>query len=567
MLMASRLLYGMAKQNVLPPVFGKVMAGRRSPWVSIIFTTLIAFALIVFVSTVLPESVTASLGGTTSLLLLTVFAVVNVAVIILRQDKSANTEHFKAPKFLPWIGVFTCVFLVGPWARLDDLIQYQIAAALVGIGVVLLIAAGAVGVLSRKRIAVGYTALALLGATGAAAALGRPAADWTWALPSVVGAACGALVLRLLYRRPRTAGEGPAPGRVVDRRGVLIALTGAGLAGALGWRLGGTGEVDAARDAVRLPAPASAGPEGSGLDVDGLTSYLTPNADFYRVDTALVVPRVDAGSWRLKVHGEGVRRPLELDFEQLLRRDTIERDITLTCVSNEVGGPYVSSARWLGVPLAPLLEEAGVRPPSRGGPADQLVSRSVDGMTLGTPVDTVMDGRDAMLAIGMNGEPLPFRHGFPVRMVVPGLYGYVSACKWLQELELTTFDAFDPYWVRRDWAREAPIKTQSRIDTPRPFARLRAGTVRVAGVAWAQHRGIRRVEIRVDDGPWQDARLAAEAGLDTWRQWVWDWPATGGSHTLHVRATDATGAVQTSRRQGTVPDGATGLHSVVVSVD
>ncbi|MEU1070943.1 molybdopterin-dependent oxidoreductase, partial [Streptomyces albidoflavus] len=332
----------------------------------------------------------------------------------------------------------------------------------------------------------------------------------------------------------------------------------------------GAADAEASRAAVRLPRPSSPArpiPAQARPRVEGLSPFTTANRDFYRVDTALVVPRVDAGSWRLKVHGEGVRGRLELDFDQLLRRDMIERDITLTCVSNEVGGPYVSSARWLGVPLAPLLEEAGVRPPSRGGPADQLVSRSVDGMTLGTPVDTVMDGRDAILAVGMNGEPLPFRHGFPVRMVVPGLYGYVSACKWLQELELTTFDAFDPYWVRRDWAREAPIKTQSRIDTPRPFARLRAGTVRVAGVAWAQHRGIRRVEIRVDDGPWQDARLAAEANLDTWRQWVWDWPATEGSHTLHVRATDATGAVQTSRRQGTVPDGATGLHSVVVSVD
>ncbi|OWA04750.1 molybdopterin-binding oxidoreductase [Streptomyces sp. CS227] len=449
-----------------------------------------------------------------------------------------------------------------------------------GILVLLTLFAAAVGLVARRNRRAGVAGVLVFGVIGAAAALSRPGSGLLDALPSAAGALAGAGVLWLLVGR--LTGTGPGTEEVsrdraaLDRRGFVLAAgasvavsAGAGFAGR---RLGASGAAgaEASRAAVRLPRPSSPArpiPAQARPRVEGLSPFTTPSRDFYRVDTALVVPRVDAGSWRLKVHGKGVRRPLELDFAQLLRRDMIERDITLTCVSNEVGGPYVGSARWLGVPLAPLLEEAGVRPPSRGGPADQLVSRSVDGMTLGTPVDTVMDGRDAILAVGMNGEPLPFRHGFPVRMVVPGLYGYVSACKWLQELELTTFDAFDPYWVRRDWAREAPIKTQSRIDTPRPFARLHAGTVRVAGVAWAQHRGIRRVEIRVDDGPWQDARLAAEANLDTWRQWVWDWPATEGSHTLHVRATDATGAVQTSRRQGTVPDGATGLHSVVVSVD
>ncbi|MEV8405612.1 molybdopterin-dependent oxidoreductase, partial [Streptomyces niveus] len=307
--------------------------------------------------------------------------------------------------------------------------------------------------------------------------------------------------------------------------------------------------------------------EGADLGVRGLSSFTTPNKDFYRVDTALVVPRVDANSWRLRIHGKGVSRPLTVSFQDLLRRKLIERDITLTCVSNEVGGPYVGNARWIGVPLADLLAEAGVRPPSKGGPADQLVSRSVDGMTIGTPVDTVMDGRDAMLAVGMNGEPLPFDHGFPVRMVVPGLYGYVSACKWLEDLELTTFDDYDAYWVKRSWSREAPIKTQSRIDTPRPFASPKAGKVPVAGVAWAQHRGIERVEVRVDGGSWNPAKLAAEDSEDTWRQWLWEWPATSGSHTLEVRATDRDGNTQTDKRVGTVPDGATGWHSVVVAVD
>ncbi|MGW7415619.1 molybdopterin-dependent oxidoreductase, partial [Streptomyces sp. NPDC054863] len=381
---------------------------------------------------------------------------------------------------------------------------------------------------------------------------------------------------------PRTpALDRPAPDRpasdrpAFDRRAFVVAASAVAAAsagaGLLGRRLNSGRQADAAaaRSRIAIPAPAERArpvPSGAELRVPGLGPLTTPNRDFYRVDTALVVPRVDATRWRLTIHGKGVTRPLVLSYADLLRRPLIERDTTLTCVSNQVGGPYVGNARWIGVRLADLLREAGVRPPSGGGPADQLVARSVDGMTLGSPVETVLDGRDALLAVGMNGEPLPFDHGFPVRMVVPGLYGYVSACKWLQEIELASFDDFDTYWVRRGWAREAPIKTQSRIDTPRPFASPKAGTVTVAGVAWAQHRGIARVEVRVDGGPWQDARLATETSRDTWRQWRWPWPATPGSHTLEVRATDREGSTQTERRVGTVPDGATGLHSVVVSV-
>ncbi|MFD9339975.1 molybdopterin-dependent oxidoreductase, partial [Streptomyces sp. NPDC060028] len=324
----------------------------------------------------------------------------------------------------------------------------------------------------------------------------------------------------------------------------------------------------ASREAVRLPAPASPGapvPPGAQLRIPGVSAFTTSNADFYRVDTALLVPRVDAGAWRLRIHGKGVDRPRTFTFEELLGRKLIERDITLTCVSNEVGGPYAGNARWLGVRLADVLREAGVRPPSAGGPADQLVARSVDGMTLGTPVEDVMDGRDALLAVGMNGEPLPFDHGFPVRMVVPGLYGYVSACKWIEDIELTTFDAYDPYWVRRQWAPKAPVKTQARIDTPKPFARTPPGTVMVAGVAWAQHRGITRVELRVDDGPWEEARLAEQDTSDTWRQWSLPWKSAPGGHHLTVRATDGAGEVQTERRSRTVPDGASGWHSVFVT--
>ncbi|MER7815200.1 molybdopterin-dependent oxidoreductase [Streptomyces sp. NPDC096153] len=451
------------------------------------------------------------------------------------------------------------------------------------LGIVVVVSAIAVtlGLLAlRHRRAAAVGAL-LFGVTGAVAALGRPdSASWADALPSAVGALAAAALLYLLAGRLAVSRD-IAPGSPVaagdwDRRGFLIAVSAAAAAsaGATAWgrelaSARSSGAL-ASRAAVRLPAsgaPARSVPSGAVLSVPGLKPFITPNKDFYRVDTALVVPKVDATSWRLRLHGKGVRRPLTLSFEDLLERELIERDITLTCVSNEVGGPYVGNARWTGVPLAALLREAGVKPPSRGGPADQLVSRSVDGMTLGTPVEDVMDGRDAILAVGMNGRPLPFDHGFPVRMLVPGLYGYVSACKWIEDIELTTFADYDPYWVKRNWAPRAPVKTQSRIDTPKPFARPKPGTVMVAGVAWAQHRGIDSVEIRVDDGPWKPADLAAEHTTDTWRQWSFPWNATPGSHTLTVRATDRTGETQTEKRTGTVPDGASGWHSVLVNVD
>ncbi|MFD8733975.1 molybdopterin-dependent oxidoreductase [Streptomyces sp. NPDC059618] len=473
----------------------------------------------------------------------------------------------------------------------DDKLVLQL-----GILAVLAVLALVLGVLAVRFRRVGAAGVLLFGVVGAAAALGRPdSTGLVDALPSVVGALAGALLLYALVGRltaavrapvtvpgsvpeeaPEEAGEGPPLSEGWDRRGFVLAAASAAAASAVVGVAGrslntsrGQGAI-ASRRTVVLPSPRSPAapvPRRAGLRVPGISPFLTPTGDFYRVDTALVVPKVDATSWRLRVHGKGVRRPATYSFDDLLRRELIERDITLTCVSNEVGGPYVGNARWTGVRLADLLAECGVKPPSRGGPADQLVARSVDGMTIGSPVEDVMDGRDAMLALGMNGEPLPFQHGFPVRMVVPGLYGYVSACKWIEDIELTTFDSYDPYWVKRGWARRAPIKTESRIDTPKPFARPGSGTVMVAGVAWAQHRGIDKVEVRVDDGPWQTAHLAAEDTRDTWRQWSFPWRAVKGGHTLTVRATDRAGTVQTDRRTRTIPDGASGWHSVVVSVE
>jgi DMSO/TMAO reductase YedYZ molybdopterin-dependent catalytic subunit len=300
-------------------------------------------------------------------------------------------------------------------------------------------------------------------------------------------------------------------------------------------------------------------PAAAQLDVAGLDPVVTPNDRFYRIDTALQVPRVDAASWRLRVTGM-VDRPLELSLDDLLAREVVEADVTLACVSNEVGGRLVGNARWRGVRLDDLLAEAGVRPG-----ATQVVGRSVDGFTAGFPTAT-LDGRDVLVAVGMNGAPLPFEHGFPARLVVPGLYGYVSATKWLAEIELTTLEALDGYWIPRGWAKEAPIKTASRIDVPRPGSDVAPGPTPIAGVAWAPTRGIDRVEVAVDDGPWQAARLAAAIGPDSWRQWVLDWDATPGEHSLRVRATDGTGATQTEQRADPVPDGASGWHTVTVRV-
>ncbi|MEO7982424.1 MAG: sulfite oxidase [Sporichthyaceae bacterium] len=430
---------------------------------------------------------------------------------------------------------------------------------------VLVVLALVTGALAVRHRVVGLAGVAVLGLVGAAAAATRPDAQALDPFPSLVGAVVGAMALILLLR-PLTGSHEAASG--VRRRQLLVTglwvAAGSLAAGTVGRFVNSRrGDVTASRAAVDLPAPASAAkavPAGAELSLVGLSSFVTPNKDFYRVDTALVVPQVATDGWTLKVHGM-VDKEIELDFAQLLGRDLVERDITLTCVSNEVGGKYAGNARWLGALLAPLLEEVGVH-----DDADMVLSRSTDGMTIGTPTAVVMDGRDAMLAVGMNGEPLPAEHGFPVRMVVPGLYGYVSATKWLVDIELTRFDKDTPYWTERGWAPKAPIKVMSRIDTPKPFAQLKPGKVAVAGVAWAQHRGIDKVEVRVDGGRWKTARLAGVPSTDTWRQWVWEWDASSGPHDIEVRATDATGATQPEKRAAPFPSGATGWHSTAVTV-
>ncbi|MDP9221787.1 MAG: molybdopterin-dependent oxidoreductase [Actinomycetota bacterium] len=432
-----------------------------------------------------------------------------------------------------------------------------------GIGLTLVLLSVVAGLVARRRIAAGLALVGVLGLVAGYAALTRPNSWPVDVVPTVIGIGAGGFVLRALV-----VSYGGGSGRDWSRRTFLIA---AGATGAVAIVAGGgsrllqigSAGVAASRKAVRLPAPAEplgAIPGGVTLPVKGISPYRTSNRSFYRVDTALALPELRAEDWRLKVHGM-IGKELELDFQDLLAKPLVERAVTLTCVSNEVGGKLMGNAVWLGYPLKDLLAQAN---PDED--ADMVLSTSVDGMTIGTPLAELMDGRDALLAVAMNGEPLPVAHGFPVRMIVPGLYGYVSATKWVVDLKVTRFDQDKAYWTPRGYSERAPIKTSSRIDVPGSFANLERGKVAVAGVAWAQTRGISKVEARVDGGAWQEARLADSLSKQTWRQWVWEWDATPGSHTLECRATDGTGDVQTSALHGIRPDGTTGLDSVVVKV-
>lgn len=436
-------------------------------------------------------------------------------------------------------------------------------ALVVGLLLVALSAGAALGLAAAGRFVVAVAGFGAFAALGALATLGDPRVSLAaGALSAAASAAAGLAALRVLLRRSGGGRTDSSAGR----RGVLgLALlvgVSAATAGALGRRaVGRHAHVVAARDALVLPPPdipLPPVPDGATLEIDRLTPYVTPNADFFRIDTALTVPRVDPLTWQMRVTGM-VHREVVLTLDDLLTLEQVEADITLACVSNEVGGELVGNARWQGVRLADVLALAGVQ-----DGATQLVGRAVDGFTVGFPTALALDGREALVAVGMNGAPLPVEHGFPARLVVPGLFGYVSATKWLAELELTTWEAFDAYWIPRGWAKEGPIKTQSRIDTPR--GRVGAGRVAVAGVAWAPHRGIRSVEVRIDDGTWQQARLADEHDVDTWRQWVLEWEAEPGPHVLTVRATDAAGETQPQQRAPVAPDGATGWHSVRVTV-
>jgi DMSO/TMAO reductase YedYZ molybdopterin-dependent catalytic subunit len=479
------------------------------------------------------------------------------------------TAALTGPSSEPLVAVGAAfVDLTPPWlknAAISAFGTHDKQVLLAGAALVLAALSALAGIAAARGRFRGPWVVLALGTVAGIAAATRPDATVLSVLPSAVAALAGALVLSALVDRLELAGTAEAgPGRRALLRTAGV-VAGSGAVALLAGRVLGEGtrDAEASRDGVRLPRPADPEPPlpaGVELRVPGVAPYRVPADDFYRIDTALVVPRVQAEDWRLRIHGL-VDREVTLDFAALLASPLVERDVTLACVSNEVGGNLVGNATWLGLPIAGLLRRAGPRPE-----ADMVLSTSVDGFTCSTPLAALTDGRDALLAVGMNGAPLPIEHGFPVRMVVPGLYGYVSATKWVVDLEVTRFDRAQAYWTPRGWAARAPVKTQSRIDVPRDDARVGAGRVPVAGVAWAQHRGVAAVEVRVDGGAWQRATLAAEASIDTWRQWVLPWEATAGRHTLQVRATDGKGAVQTGVHSPPAPDGATGWHTISVDV-
>ncbi|HET9142597.1 MAG TPA: molybdopterin-dependent oxidoreductase [Actinophytocola sp.] len=438
---------------------------------------------------------------------------------------------------------------------------------LIGMGLVLLILAALAGLLSRRRSWPGVALAAAVGGLGFLAVLGRPDLGQLGVLAPAASLLTGVLVFRWLHglaRRAESAKNGGAESTDETRRAFLLSsagvAVGAGVLGGAGQLLSVRVDVEGSRAAIGslVPAePAPPVPAGADFAGNGTPRFLTANERFYRVDTALTVPRVRAQDWRLRIHGL-TDREVSFSFSDIRDRRLVERPVTLTCVSNEVGGEYVSTANFVGVPIRDLLLEAGVRPG-----AESVLSTSADGFTANTPVDALLDQRrGALLAIGMNGEPLPVEHGFPARMVVPGLYGYVSATKWVVDWELTTFQAREGYWIPRGWAAKAPIKTQSRIDSPRPDATVPAGRLVVAGIAWAQTVGIDRVEVRLDEGAWQPAELATEVSLATWRMWRVTVDAGRGEHKVEVRATDRTGRTQTDERTAPAPDGATGWHAV-----
>ncbi len=489
----------------------------------------------------------------------------------------------------PLIGVGSAVIDLAPPGAKQVMVSLfgtgDKAALFALMGVLLVVITALAGLAERSRPPVGGIILAVGGVLSALAVRTRADASDLDVVPSIVGALVAISVLRQLTRRRFrwSAGEGYERGAVatppqlapalresgVERRAFLrfAAVTAAAsVVVGVGARVMNAGAVNAAalRARVRLPRAATASPPipaGSDLKITGLTPYITPTADFYRIDTALSVPQVDPSTWTLQITGL-VDHPLTLRWEELLGKPLVEHIATLSCVSNEVGGDLIGNARWLGYPIRELLAE--VSPHSS---ADMVLSRSIDGFTASTPLSVLQDpGTTALLAVGMNGAPLPLQHGFPVRMVVPGLYGYVSATKWVTSMHVTRFADEQAYWTTRGYSAKAPVKLESRIDTPSNGASVAAGTIAIAGVAWEPHTGVGAVHVRIDGGEWRAARLADSISDDTWRQWVYRWDAPSGTHAVEVRATDKNGRTQSSTAVAPAPNGAEGWHRISVTV-
>ncbi|WP_104178530.1 molybdopterin-dependent oxidoreductase [Cryobacterium sp. Y50] len=508
-------------------------------------------------------------------------AAVGLAAALAGLGLAELTATWLAPGASPVLTVGALAIDIVP-AEVKDLVIGLFGTAdkivlIVTIVLVLLVLAALAGILESRRPPFGRLLVVLIGGIALFAVLSRSSASTLDAVPAVVAMGGSAIALTLLTTRlPRPAPAVEPAGIVAplepngpDRRRFLVytgVTAGIGLLTLAGAQISavGTRAADAARALFTLPAASvrqAAIPAGASLDVAGITPLITPNADFYRIDTALSVPRIDPTTWRLKITGM-VENEVEIDFAELLALPLEESMTTLACVSNYVGGDLIGSATWLGYPIRELLARAK---PQSG--ADMVLSRSQDGFTAGTPIEALTDGRNAILAVGMNGEPLPLEHGYPVRMVVPGLYGYVSATKWVIELKLTRFADEQGYWTPRGWSALGPVKLSSRIDVPRGGTSVPAGSVVIAGVAWSQHVGVSAVAVQIDNSPWQDATLADAISVDTWRQWAYTWTDAGiGNHSIKVRATDAANLVQTSATADVAPDGATGLHEVTVSV-
>ncbi len=462
-------------------------------------------------------------------------------------------------------------------------------ALTVAVVVVALLIAAAAGSLGRRSFGLAAQVLVGFGFVAFAAAALQPLNSQVLAaVNAAVATAASIATLRILlaeagFLAPVRVGR-PGPARAgssvaaVDstsflvqdwnRRRFLI-RSGGFLVGALALGAFGRGLLDRQHPAgvpvsANLPAPTDTAPPltaDESLAAPGITPIVIPNDSFYRIDTELLVPQVDASTWQLKVTGM-VDHPLTFTYPELVALPLFEQYVTLACVSNTVGGDLIGNTLWTGVHLKEVLARAGAQ-----AGATQIVGRSVDGFTVGFPTSWALDpSREPMIAVGMNRVPLPAEHGYPARLIVPGLYGYVSATKWLSEIELTTREAFDAYWVALGWAKDGPILTESRIDHPSDGANLAAGPVDIDGLAWAPDRGVASVDVRIDDGPWQSAQLSRAISRATWVQWMVRWQATPGAHTIEVRATDGTGAVQTATQSGPGPAGATGLDQVQVSV-
>ncbi len=473
-----------------------------------------------------------------------------------------------APRASPVLVVGSLLIDVAPpWAKDAAIALFGTgdkAALLVGIAIVLVALAGFAGWLNSFRPLLARLLIVAGGVFGIIAAMTREGSSLLDAIPATAAMVAAVLALNALQKR--APAERPREGDPSRRRflGWAGGATAIGALAALGGSAlqAGARAVTAVRETFTLPAaatPAPPVPAGAELGIDGLTPVITPNAEFYRIDTALQVPNLNPAEWSLRIHGL-VENEVVIGWDELIALPLEESHTTLMCVSNPVGGDLIGTALWLGYPIRELLARA-----KPAGTADMVLSRSSDGFTASSPIEALTDDRNAILAVGMNGEPLPLEHGFPVRMVVPGLYGYVSATKWVTELEVTRFDAQTAYWTDRGWGEKGPIKISSRIDVPR--GQVAAGEVVVAGVAWHQHTGIAKVEVSVDEGPWREAELATAISEDTWVQWRYAWDADEGQHVIRSRATSIDGEVQTGVEQGVIPDGATGYHAVGIDVN